>query len=54
MRVIVFCGCYARLLCLPALGGRDDVNPDEIIQKFAAKEAGVRRRRATTTPTARA
>ena len=37
--------------CLPVWAAEDDVNPDEIIQKFAAKEAGVRRRRATTTPT---
>ena len=42
MRGIV-CPAALAAVCLPVFAADKDVNPDEIIQKFAAKEAGVPR-----------
>ena len=54
MRAILLSAALAAI-CLPGWAAdpkTDNVNPDEIIKKFAAKEAEFARR-ATTTPTAR-
>ena len=51
MRVIVLSAAFGAL-CLTGWAA-DDVNPAEIIQKFAAKESNSNKR-ATITPTARA
>ena len=41
MRVIVLSGRYSRPVCLPDAGRPTTSMPAEIIQKFAAKEAGI-------------